>query len=83
MPVLTQDKSELTVIDKGAGGITDFAPGCKMQSEEDRLLLRVSSLPESRRHRIITVWQQLAEGRYECDEKIDIVFDKLLAEVIR
>lgn len=84
MPVLTQCKSELIVIDKGTGGITDFTPGGKIQSEKmDRLLLRISSLPKSRRHCIITVWQQLAEGRYECDEKIDGILDKLLAEVIR
>jgi hypothetical protein len=84
MPVLTLDKSELTVIDKEAGAITDCTAGRTIQSEErDRLLLRISSLPKSRRRRIITVWQQLAEGRYECDEKIDIICDKLHAEVIR
>jgi hypothetical protein len=77
MPVLSQSKSELFVIDKEAGCKTDFTAGSKIQSENmDRLLLRISSLQKSRRHRIITVWQ-LAEGRYECDEKIDNILDKL------
>lgn len=81
MPVLAQCKSESILIEKGAGGMTDFTPGCKIQSEEsERLLL---SLPVSRRHRIVTIRQQIAEGRYECDERIDIILDELLAEVIR
>ena len=80
MPVLTKDRSELTVIDKGAGGITDFTPGCKIQPEEmGGLLRRISLLPEVRWHRVIAVRQQIAEGKYDCDEKIDKIFDKLLA----
>jgi len=80
----TKYKSELTVINNGAGGITDFTSGCKMQSEKiDRLLRRISSLPEVRRDYIITVWEQLAEGKYDCDEKIDRILGKLFAMVAR
>lgn len=82
MPILTQCKHESPLIEQEAGVVKTVTHDCEILSEESkRLWLRIFSLSESRRHRIITIQQQIAEGRYECDEKIDMILDKLLKKV--
>jgi hypothetical protein len=41
----------------------------------------IASLPPLRRERVLAVRQQLAQGTYDLDERLDIVVDRLLTDL--
>ena len=43
-----------------------------------QLLKKIASLPEVRQEKILNVRQQLTEGRYNLNERLDVAIDKVL-----
>jgi len=43
-----------------------------------QLLRKIASLPEVRQAKILDVRQQLTEGKYDLNERLDVAIDKVL-----
>jgi hypothetical protein len=43
-----------------------------------QLLQKIASLPEVRQEKILDVRQQLTEGKYELNERLDVAIDRVL-----
>lgn len=43
-----------------------------------QLLKKIASLPEVRQEKILDVRQQLTEGKYDLNERLDVAIDKVL-----
>lgn len=43
-----------------------------------QLLKKIASLPEVRQEKILEVRQQLTEGRYDLNERLDLAIDRVL-----
>jgi len=65
--LLCQEKDELTSFAEDAGIPLNI---CAIELEEE--------LSQVRKDRIFTIRQQLAEGIYDLDERLDAVLDRLL-----
>jgi hypothetical protein len=48
-----------------------------------QVLKRISSLPEVRMEKILTVRRQLTEGRYNLNERLDVTLEKVLEALTR
>ena len=46
-----------------------------------QVLKKIASLPEVRREKVLDVRQQLNEGRYGLNERLDVAMDKVLEEL--
>lgn len=46
-----------------------------------QVLKKIASLPEVRREKILNVRQQLTEGQYNLNERLDIALDKVLEDL--
>jgi hypothetical protein len=46
------------------------------------VLQKIHSLPPVRKKKILKVRQQLAEGTYDIDRRLDVALDRLLEELI-
>jgi len=46
-----------------------------------QVLKRIASLPEVRREKVLRVRRQLNQGRYDLNERLDIVLDKVLEDL--
>jgi len=46
-----------------------------------QVLKKIASLPEVRREKILDVRRQLTEGKYNLNERLDIVLDKVLEDL--
>jgi hypothetical protein len=45
------------------------------------MLQQIASLPPARIVKILEVREQLAQGKYDLDERLDAVLDRLLADI--
>ena len=45
------------------------------------MLQQIASLPPARIVKILEVREQLAQGKYDLDERLDTVLDRLLADI--
>ncbi len=43
-----------------------------------QVLRKIASLPEIRREKVLDVRQQLTEGKYDLNERLDVALDKVL-----
>ncbi len=43
-----------------------------------QLLRKIASLPEVRQEKILDVRQQLTEGKYDLNERLDVAIDRVL-----
>jgi hypothetical protein len=43
-----------------------------------QVLRKIASLPEVRKEKVLDVRQQLTEGNYDLDERLDVALDKVL-----
>ena len=43
-----------------------------------QLLKKIASLPEVRQEKVLNVRQQLTEGRYDLNERLDLAIDRVL-----
>ncbi len=46
-----------------------------------QVLKKIASLPEVRREKVLDVRQQLTEGQYNLNERLDIALDKVLEDL--
>lgn len=46
-----------------------------------QVLKKIASLPEVRKEKILNVRQQLTNGQYDLNERLDIVLDKVLEDL--
>lgn len=46
-----------------------------------QVLKKIASLPEIRKEKILRVRQQLTEGKYNLNERLDIALDKVLEDL--
>ena len=46
-----------------------------------RVLKKIASLPEVRKEKILGVRQQLTEGKYELNKRLDVALDKVLEDL--
>jgi hypothetical protein len=46
-----------------------------------QVLQKIASLPEVRQEKILAVRRQLTEGKYNLNERLDIVLDKVLEDL--
>jgi hypothetical protein len=46
-----------------------------------QVLKKIASLPEVRRQKVLDVRRQLTEGRYDLGRRLDIVLDRVLADL--
>jgi len=46
-----------------------------------QVLKKIASLPEVRQEKILNLRRQLTEGKYNLNERLDIVLDKVLEEL--
>jgi len=51
-------------------------------SQEANMLARISETPEARQARVDQIRAQIAEGRYDTNEKLDVAVDRLLDEMV-
>ena len=46
-----------------------------------KVLKKIASLPENRKDKVIDVRQQLTDGKYNLNERLDIAIDKVLEDL--
>ncbi len=46
-----------------------------------QVLKKIASLPEVRKDKILDVRQQLTEGKYDLNERLDVALDKVLEDL--
>jgi negative regulator of flagellin synthesis FlgM len=46
-----------------------------------QVLKKIASLPEVRQEKILNLRRQLTEGKYNLNERLDVVLDKVLEEL--
>jgi negative regulator of flagellin synthesis FlgM len=46
-----------------------------------QVLKKIASLPEVRQEKILNLRRQLTEGKYNLNERLDVVIDKVLEEL--
>jgi len=83
MPDLSQQNNESTVIAEN----TDVYFGLEFRQQISRQnnhfgIAKIHSLPPARKKKIFKVRQQLAEGTYDIDERLNVALDRLLEELV-
>ena len=79
MPVLTGNKIELNISDEST--ITE-ASGSRIRPEiTPPMSQEIASMPLLRREKILGIREQLAQGTYDLDERLDVVLDRLLVDI--
>jgi anti-sigma28 factor (negative regulator of flagellin synthesis) len=82
MSVLSWQKNESAVVAKNAEIPLGEGAGNKAQGRITALAMQNNpSLPRIRKKKVVAVRQQLAEGRYNLDERLDAALERLLAAV--
>ena len=46
-----------------------------------KVLKKIASLPEVRKDKVLNIRQQLTDGKYDLNERLDIALDKVLEEL--
>jgi anti-sigma28 factor (negative regulator of flagellin synthesis) len=83
MSVLSQQKNELTTLAENTevSGI-----GCDDNKTQKRTAIlmkqKIYLLPSIRKKKILEVRKQLVEGTYELDERLNVVLDRLLEDLL-
>ena len=83
MSVLSQQNTESSVIDEN----TDISLNCCVSNKtRGRItapaLQDIRSLPRVREKKILEVRRQLAEGTYDINKRLNVVFDRLLEDLV-
>ena len=45
------------------------------------MMQKIASLPQIRKEKVLGVWNQIVQGTYDLDERLDVVIDHLLADI--
>jgi hypothetical protein len=80
MTVLSQENTKPTII----AGNTDVSLNCGADNKARGRIIAPAfySLPSVRKKKILEIRQQLIEGRYDLDERLNIALDNLLEELV-
>jgi hypothetical protein len=83
MSDLSQQDNESTVISENTDVYLDCGSGNKSQGTITASALQeLHSLPTVRKKKILKVRQQLAEGTYDIEERLNGILDHLLEDLI-
>jgi anti-sigma28 factor (negative regulator of flagellin synthesis) len=83
MSDLSQQDNESTVIAENTDVYLDCGSGNKSQGTTTALALQdVHSLPPVRKKKIHEVRQQLAKGTYDIEERLNLILDQLLEDLV-
>ena len=80
MPVLLQQNTESTVSAKNTDVFLNRGAGNKAPGRITAPAF--CSLPSVREKKILEIKQQLSEGRYDIDKRLNFAFDRLIEDVI-
>jgi anti-sigma28 factor (negative regulator of flagellin synthesis) len=79
MPDSSQPKNNSTAIAKKADVSLNWGPDSEFQGKNATMLVQNSCLPSGiRLEKVLAIRQQLADGVYSIDQRLDTVLDKLL-----
>ena len=83
MSVLSQQNNESTVIAENTGISLDWGTSNKTRKRKTaRVLQHISSRPQVNEKKILEVRQQLIEGTYDIDKRLNTVLDRLLEDIL-
>ena len=82
MPAKSREKDDLNAVAEYAESALDKGAGNMARGEITAPTLQgISSLPPVRKEKVLAVRQQLAEGTYDLDERLNAVVDRLLTDL--
>lgn len=82
MSVLSRQTDESAAIVENTENLLSESADNKAREEFTTLTLQNSySLPRVRVEKVLAIKQQLAEGKYDLDERLDVVLDGLLSDL--
>ncbi len=82
MPVLSQQNTESTVIAENTDVSSNWGAGNNARGRITAPVLQnIRSLPQVRKNKILEVRQQLVEGTYDIDMRLNAVLDRLLEDL--
>jgi anti-sigma28 factor (negative regulator of flagellin synthesis) len=82
MSVLSRQKNEPTAIVENTSILLSEGAANKARCRMSTPALRkITSLSRVRKHKVLAVRQQLAEGTYDLDQRLDAAVDRFLAAV--
>ena len=83
MSILSQQKDGVTIIAENTDSNSDCGLGSKSHGRIiASALQKIRLLPSVRKEKILKVRQQLAEGTYDIDRRLDVALDRLLEDLI-
>ncbi len=82
MQVLTECEDVVTISGPKTEGAIAEASGCELRPRIiPPILQQIVSLPPARIVKILEVREQLVQGTYRLDERLDTAFDRLLTDI--
>ena len=82
MPVLGRQKDKSVVVQNEAEPLSNAGDSNTARCSIGAVTLRkIASLPCVRKDKVLAVRQQLAEGTYDLDKRLDAAVDRFLAAV--
>jgi anti-sigma28 factor (negative regulator of flagellin synthesis) len=83
MSDLSQQNTESTVMAENTGVSLNYGSVNNARVTTAKPIIQnIHSLPRVRKNKILKVRQQLAEGTYDIDKRLDAVLDRLLEDIL-
>ncbi|MCE5340024.1 MAG: hypothetical protein LLF92_02700 [Planctomycetaceae bacterium] len=83
MSDLSQQNNESTVISEDTDISSNWGASKKIRGKITVPTLQsVCSLPEVRKNKILRIRHRLMEGTYDIDTRLNVVFDRLLEDIL-
>ena len=83
MSDLSQQNTESTVMAENTGVSLNYGSISKARvTTANPTIQNIHSLPRVRKSKILKVRQQLAEGTYDIDKRLNAVIDRLLEDIL-
>ena len=83
MPILSQQNTKSTVIPENTDISLNLGAGNKTRGRITAPALQnIRSLPRVRKNKILEGRQQLVEGTYDIDKRLNAVLDRLLEDLV-
>jgi anti-sigma28 factor (negative regulator of flagellin synthesis) len=83
MSDLSQQNNDSTVIAENTSVSLDWGTGNKTRKRiTARAFQNIRSLPQVRKKKILEVRQQLVEGTYDIDKRLNTVLDRFIEDIL-